>query len=298
MANVYQRVDQNKRRSVFIMVGFVIFVVGFVYLIGQAFGAGRGVIIGAVIFSILSSFGSYFWGDKLVIKLTGAKPAQKNDYFEYYTVTENLSIAAQIPMPDIYVIESPAMNAFATGRDPKNALIGATSGLLNNLDRTELEGVIAHEISHITNYDIRLMMIVAVLVGTITIVSEWLIRLSRFGTSRNDRKKSNPIGMVGGLIALIISPIAAKLIQLALSRRREHLADASAVKLTRQPEGLINALKKLGQSQIPMKTAHQATAHLFITNPFKRTSGLKKIATLFSTHPPIEDRINYLQQMV
>lgn len=280
------------------MIGFIIFVVGFVYLIGQAFGAGRGIIIGAGVFSLLSSFASYYWGDKIVLKLTGAKPANKEEHFEYFTVTENLSIGAQIPMPDLYVVDSPAMNAFATGRSPDHAVIGITTGLLNQLDRTELEGVIAHEIAHIINFDIRLMMIVAVLVGMITIVSEWLLRLSGFGfRDRDSSRKSNPIGLVAGLIALIISPIAAKIIQLALSRRREHLADATAVKLTRQPEGLINALKKLGQSQIPMKTAHQATAHLFITNPFKKAGGLKKITTLFSTHPPIEERIKYLQKL-
>ncbi len=296
MLNVYERVDQNKRRSALIMISFVIFVVGFVYFIGQVFGSGQEIIIGAVIFSILSSIGSYFYGDKLVIKLTGAQPVNKDRFFNYYTAVENLSIAAQIPMPDLYVIESSAMNAFATGRDPKHAVICVTTGLLNNLNRTELEGVVAHEISHIINYDIRLMMIVAVLVGTVTIVSEWLIRLGRLGSSR-DKKNSNPIGLAGGLIALIISPIAAKLIQLSLSRKREYLADSTAVKLTRQPSGLINALKKLGQSRIPMKTAHQATAHMFITNPFKDAGGLKKIFSLFSTHPPIEERIKNLQKM-
>lgn len=298
MTNVFKRVDQNKRRSVLIMIGFVFFVVGFVYLIGQAFGAGRGIIIGAGVFSLVSSLGSYFWGDKIVLKLTGAEPANKEDHFEYYTVAENLSLAAQIPMPKLYVIDSPAMNAFATGRDPKNAVIGITTGLLNKLDRTELEGVVAHEISHITNLDIRLMMIVAVLVGMITIVSEWMIRISRFGASDRDSRRSNPIALGAGLIALIISPIAAKLIQLALSRRREHLADATAVKLTRQPQGLINALIKLSQSQTQLKTAHQATAHLFITNPFKKTAGLNKVMTLFSTHPPVEERINNLQKMI
>lgn len=297
MLNVYERVDQNKRRSMMIMVGFVLFVIGFVYLIGQAFGANRGVVIIAGLFSIFSSFGSYFWGDKIIVKLTGAQPANKEDFFEYYTVTENLSIAAQIPMPDIYVIKSPAMNAFATGRNPEQALIGVTSGLLNNLNRTELEAVIAHEISHIVNLDIRLMMIVAVLVGMVTIISDWLIRLSRFGSSDDNKQRANPISLGAGLIALIISPIAAKLMQLALSRRREYLADATAVKLTRQPDGLINALVKLDQNRIPMQTVHQATAHLFITNPFKHVRGIKKLSTLFSTHPPIEERIANLKQM-
>jgi len=299
MLNVYERVDQNKRRSTIIMVGFVVFVVTFVYLIGRLFGANQGVIISAGVFSLVSSLGSYFAGDKLILKLTGAKPADKKTFFTYYTVAENLSMAAQIPMPKLYVIESPATNAFATGRNPDHAVICVTTGLLQKLNRTELEGVIAHEISHITNYDIRLMMIVAILVGMVTIISDWLLRLSRFGLSDDDNKKVNPITLIGGLIALIISPIAAKLIQLAISRRREHLADASAIKLTRQPEGLINALQKISQNPIPLQTANQATAHLFISNPFsKAKQGLKKIGGLFSTHPPIEERINNLKQML
>ncbi len=298
MLNVYERVDQNKRRSVIVMIGFVFFVVGFVYLIGQLTDAGQGTIIMAGIFSLFSSFGSYFWGDKIVLKLSSAKPANRDEHFNFYTAVENLSLAAQIPMPKLYVIDSPAMNAFATGRDPEHAVICVTSGLLKNLDRTELEGVIAHEISHITNFDIRLMMIVAVLVGMITIVSDWLLRLGRIGFSDDDNKKANPITMAAGLIAVIVSPIAAKLIQLALSRKREYLADATAVKLTRQPEGLINALKKLGQSPVPLRTANQATAHLYITNPLKNKRGLQKVAGLFSTHPPLEDRIRNLTQML
>jgi heat shock protein HtpX len=280
------------------MIGFVFFVVGFVYLIGQLTDASGGIIVMAGLFSLVSSIGSYFWGDKIVLKLSNAKPASREDYFTYYTAAENLSLAAQIPLPKLYVIDSPAMNAFATGRDPEHAIVCVTTGLLNNLSRTELEGVIAHEISHITNYDIRLMTIVAVLVGMITILSDWLLRLGRIGLSDDDDSKANPITMAAGLIAVIISPIAAKLIQLALSRKREYLADATAVKLTRQPDGLINALKKLGQSRIPLKNANQATAHLFITNPLKNKRGFQKMASLFSTHPPLEDRINNLSQML
>ena len=298
MLNVYERVDQNKRRSVIVMIGFVFFVVGFVYLIGQLTDASGGIIVMAGIFSLVSSIGSYFWGDKIILKLSSAKPASREDYFTYYTTAENLSLAAQIPLPKLYVIDSPAMNAFATGRDPEHAIVCVTTGLLNNLNRTELEGVIAHEISHINNYDIRLMTIVAVLVGMITILSDWLLRLGRIGLSDDDDSKTNPITLAAGLIAVIISPIAAKLIQLALSRKREYLADATAVKLTRQPDGLINALKKLGQSPVPLKNANQATAHLFITNPLKNKRGLQKVASLFSTHPPLEDRINNLSQML
>lgn len=300
MLNVYEQVDQNKRRSVIIIIGFVIFVIGFVYLVGQVFGANKGVIIGAGIFSLIFSFGSYFWGDKIILSITGAKPASKEEFFDYYSVVENLSLAAQIPIPDLYIIESPALNAFATGRSPDHAVICATTGLIENLNRTELEAVMAHEISHIVNFDIRLMMIVAVLVGMITIISNWLIRLSRFGfSSDDDSRKTNPLGLAVGFIALIISPIAAKLIQFAISRRREYLADASAVKLTRQPEGLINALEILDKNRKPIKTANSATAHLFIINPLKNVGkGIRKVATLFSTHPALEDRINNLRKML
>lgn len=299
MLNVYERVDQNKRRSVIVMAGFVVFVIGFIYVIGQFFGSSSEIIILAGIFSLVSSLGSYFWGDKLILKLNRAQPADRENFFNYYTAVENLSLAAQIPMPDLYVIDSPAMNAFATGRDPEHAVVCVTTGLLRELDKTELEGVIAHEISHITNYDIRLMMIVAVLVGMVTIISNWLLRLSRFGISDDDNRRANPISIAAGLFAVIVSPIAAKLIQLALSRRREHLADATAVKLTRQPGGLINALQKIAKNPVPLQTANQATAHLFIANPFKNAKrGLKKLATLFSTHPPIEERISNLEKMM
>ncbi len=300
MLNVYEQVDQNKRRSAIIIAGFIAFVVGFVWLVGRILGSSQELIVFAAIFSLLSSAGSYFWGDRLILTLSRAKPASKEEYFDFYTAAENLAIAAQIPTPKLYVIESPAMNAFATGRDPKHAVVCATSGLLEKLDKSELEAVIAHEISHIVNYDIRLMTIVAVLVGMVTLVSDWLLRLGRVSARSDEEERSaNPVVLAVGLMMLILAPIIAKLIQLAISRRREFLADASAAKLTRQPQALIRALEKLANYNQPLLQANPATAHLYIINPFGGAKrGLRRFASLFSTHPPIEERIEKLKMML
>lgn len=298
MLNIYEQVDANKRRSALIVISFIAFVVGFIWLIGKLLGTSQMMVIWAGIFSIISAISSYFWGDKIVLTLSRAKPASRQNYFNFYTAAENLALAGQIPVPKLYVIQSSAMNAFAAGRNPNHAIICATTGLLETLNKTELEGVIAHEISHIVNYDILLMTTVAILVGTVTLLSDWLIRISSFGSRDNDRKRANPIALTIGLIALIVSPLIAKLIQLTISRRREYLADASAVKLTRQPQGLISALEKLANSR-PLKFASPATAHLFIINPFRgMNGGLRKLANLFATHPPIEKRIANLQKML
>jgi len=298
MLNVYEQVDANKRRSALIIAAFIFFVVGFIWLAGKLLGADQGMIIGAAFFSLFSAISSYLWGDKIILSLSRAKPASRSDHFNFYTAVENIALAAQIPVPKLYVIEDPAMNAFATGRDPKHAVVCATTGLLENLNKSELEGVVAHEVSHIVNYDILLMTLVAVLVGMVTLLSDWLIRLTRFGSRDDNRERANPVALVIGLLALIISPLVAKLIQLAISRRREYLADAAAVKLTRQPQGLINALRKLAQTA-PLRLANQATAHLFIVNPFRgMRGGLRRLAAIFTTHPPIEERIARLQKML
>lgn len=284
------------------MAGFSVFIIGFVWLVGFLLGSDRSIIFTAAIFSFAFSAGSYFWGDKVVLAISGARPATRKKYFNFYTAAENLAIAAQIPVPKLYVIKSPAMNAFATGRDPKHAVVCTTTGLLEKLNKTEIEGVIAHEISHITNYDMLLMTITAVLVGMVSLLSDWLLRASRFGfggRDDDDRRGTNPLALVFGLIALIVAPIAARLVQLALSRRREYFADASAVKLTKQPGGLISALEKLCDYNLPLATASSATAHLFIVNPFTNLrGGLRKLATAFSTHPPIEERIVVLKKML
>lgn len=282
-----------------VILGFIAFVVGFVWIIGQLLGSDPGLIILAAIFSLASSAVSYLWGDKIILTISGAKPARRDKHFDFYTVAENLAIAAQIPKPKLYVIESNAVNAFATGRDPNHALICATEGLLAKLDRSELEGVVAHEISHITNFDIRLMMIVAVLVGMIILLTDWVMRVFLYGGNNRERRRGGGLIIIIGLIALIVSPIVAKLIQLAISRQREFLADASAAKLTRQPQDLINALLKIAGDPVPLVTANTAMSHLYITNPFKTVKkGVHSFATLFATHPPIEKRIGELKKML
>jgi len=294
--NVYEQVDINKQRSMMVIVLFVIFVLGFVWTLSKILGSNSSLIIIAIIFSLASSVGGYFWGDKIILAISRAKPANKNEHFNFYTAAENLAITSQIPVPKLYVIESSAMNAFATGRDPKHAVICLTTGLLEKLDRNEVEAVVAHETSHILNYDIRLMTIVAVLVGTVTLLSDWAFRgLS----SKRDRQGISPVVLIVGILTVIFAPLIGKLVQLAISRRREYLADASAVKLTRYPQGLINALRKLAASRQPLRTASPATAHLYIVNPLKQArGGFRKIARLFSTHPPIKERIIILEKML
>lgn len=294
MINVYEQVAQNKFKSGLIISLFIGFILGTIYLISQAFGYGNEFLPLALIISFGVSSVSYFWGDKIVVGLNGAKLANRKEFFNLYTVTENLSMANGTPMPQVYVIDTPAMNAFATGRDPKHALICATTGLLQKLNRTELEAVVAHELSHVKNYDIRLMMIVSVLIGTLSIVINFATNSMFFGNRDNDGENNNPFVTIIGFLLIIFAPIIAQLIQLAISRRREFLADASAVKLTRQPQGLIDALKKISTDSNNLETASTATASLYISNPFKGN----KVASLFSTHPPIEDRIATLTKML
>jgi heat shock protein HtpX len=296
MLNVYEQVARNKFKSTLIISLFVAFILIAAYIIARAFGFGDSFLIFALIISLIMSGVSYFYGDQIVLGLNQAKPANRKQYFDFYTVTENLAMADELPMPKIYVIESDAPNAFATGRDPQHAVVCATTGLLNKLNRTELEGVIAHELSHIKNYDIRLMMIVSILIGTLSILINMASHSFAFGGRRDsDRNgEGNAIFAILGIILIIFAPIIAQLIQLAISRRREYLADASGVKLTRQPQGLINALIKISDDPNKLESASTATASLYIENPFKG----QKIASLFSTHPPIEDRIKALQQML
>lgn len=254
------------------------------------------ILYGAVIFSILMNVFSYWYSDKLVIKITGAKPVTNDSHPDLYNVVENLSITAGIIMPKLYVIDDPSPNAFATGRNPEHAAVAATSGLLAILNRAELEGVIAHELSHIGNRDMLVSTVAVVLVGFVTLLSDFFIRMSMFGGRDRDNKASGIIIIAGFLLA-ILSPIIATLIQLAISRKREFLADASGALLTRYPEGLASALQKIGAYSRPMARANHATAHLFISNPFGATDGNKSIGFLtkiFMTHPPIQERIKAL----
>lgn len=306
MINVYESVTANKRKSWLVIAGFVVFVLVAAVAIAKGIAAYYGYqatgleFTGlALVISGVMSFVSYYWSDSIVLGLSGARPADKRRDFQFYTVTENLCIAARLPLPKLYVIDDTAMNAFATGRDPQHASVCATAGLLAKLNRTELEGVIGHELSHIGNYDTRLMSIVTVLVGLITLLGDWLLRASWYGGGDRDRDRgSGAIFLAVGFIFALLSPIVAQLIQLAISRRREFLADASSVKLTRQPSGLISALKKLGADREPLEAANKATAHLYIVNPLKnRHDAVGWFASLFNTHPPLNERIKILEQM-
>ncbi len=297
---VYNQISGNKIRTYLIMLIFVALISGFFYVVGRYFGSPVPYFTIGIIISLISSIGSYFYSDKIVLLTTGAKPAGKKQYFDFYTVAENLALADGLPMPKLYVIDDPSPNAFATGRDVKHAVVAATTGLLDKLDRTELEGVIAHELSHVKNYDILLSSIVAVLVGTIALVADWIMRSfwwGGLGRSRDDREDRSPLFFIFFIIALIIAPLVATLIQLAISRRREYLADASGALLTRYPEGLARALEKISADPHVLRTATTSTAHLFIANPFKKKSAASWLTSLFSTHPPVEERIKILRSM-
>jgi heat shock protein HtpX len=274
------------------MAGFLIVVIAAGFITAEYFG-NPAILYGAVIFALTMNVGSYWFSDKIVLRMTNARLASREEFFDLYTVTENLAITAGLPMPKLYVIDDPAPNAFATGRNEKHAVVAATTGLLTRLDRTELEGVIAHELSHIKNKDMLVMTVAVVLAGFIAIVADIFLRMSMFGGGDRDNGKAGALFLVLGLVAAILLPIAAQLIQLAVSRRREFLADASGALLTRYPEGLASALQKIHASAMPMKTANHATAHLFIGNPFGAQAG-KFMNKMFSTHPPVEERVNAL----
>lgn len=297
MKNFYEQIDENKLKSNFIIVFFVAFISLATYLISYALGSDSSAVILAVVVSSLTGFGSFYYSDKIVLAMSSARPATKKEFFNFYTVTENLATVAGLPMPKLFVIDDTAMNAFATGRDPDHAVVCATTGILSRLTRAELEGVIAHELSHVKNYDIRLMGIITVLVGTVTLLSDWLLRFS-FGSHRKRDEDNGNLGMllfVAGLLMALLSPIVAQLIQLAVSRRREFFADASAVALTKHPEGLIRALEKITSDTEPLEAANKATAHLYISNPLKnRADSIGWFAGLFNTHPPVKDRIKAL----
>ena len=301
---MYNQIDSNKRKTIILMMIFIAFIVGLGYLFREIYPEyGYGPLAIAVVVSMLMSLASFFAGDKVALMSTGAKgPIKKNDNPYVYRMVENLCITAGLSMPKVYIIPDPAMNAFATGRDPEHASIALTQGIIDKLENEELEGVIAHELSHIKNYDIRLMMIVIVLVGIIALLADWMIRIRWLGGGRRSDSRDSGGGqittilMLAGVVLAILSPLIAELIKLAISRKREFLADASGSLLTRYPEGLARALEKITQESRPLRTASSATAHLFIANPFgaKAAGGFKK---LFSTHPPVQERIAALRGM-
>lgn len=301
MPNIYNNIDKNKEMTWVIMVGFVVIVSFIGWFIGEYFlgqGSGLSVLGFALIFSGLISFFSYYNSDKIVLAISQAHEVPQKDNEYLHNLVGNLCIGAGLPKPRIFMIEDTAMNCFATGRDPKHAVICFTSGIVQKLDKLELEGVTAHELSHIGNYDVRLMSVVSVLVGTVTLLADWFTRGMFYGGGRR-RKGDDSFGgllLVFAIVLVILSPIISTLIKLAVSRRREYLADASGALLTRYPKGLAEALRKISMDTEPLEAANGATAHLYIENPLRSGRG-GFMARLFDTHPPVEDRIKKLLEM-
>ena len=287
---LYTQQSKNITKTWFLMTIFFIVVIFLGYFISYYYNSPA-ILYFAVFFSLIMNMVSYWYSDKIVLSMSKAKEALHDEYTELYHIVENLSITAGLPQPKIFIIDDPSPNAFATGRNKEHAVIAVTTGLLSLLNKNELEGVIAHELSHIGNRDILLSTVVVVLVGFISILANIFMRGNMFGGKR-ENNNANGIIMIIGILFIVISPIAATLIQLAISRKREFLADASGALLTRYPEGLASALQKISDTNIPMKNPNTATAHLYISNPFKN----KKVSTLFSTHPPVEERIKALNQ--
>jgi heat shock protein HtpX len=299
MASIYTQADSNTRKTWFLLTGFLVFIIAIGWLFSYALNDSA-VLYFAVILSVCMSFGSYWWSDKIVLSMYKAIPIEHNKNPELYHVVENLCITAGLPMPRIYIIPEMQPNAFATGRDAKHAIVAVTQGLLNRLDKNELQGVLAHELSHIGNKDMLLSTVVAVLAGVIAMLANMFMRISFWGGNRrsdDDRGNAGAILMVLGIVAAILAPIAATMVQLAISRKREFLADAKGALLTRFPEGLASALEKISSDPTPMKVANSASASLFIDSPFKGKEKSNWFAKLFLTHPPIEERIKALRDM-
>lgn len=295
MASVYSYKDSNIRKTYLIFTFFLIVVIGLGFVFSQLYGNSLILII-AIIFSVVMSFAGYWWSDKIALATAGGRLIKKEDAPELYRIVENLAITAGLPTPKIYLVPEAAPNAFATGRDPEHASIAVTAGLLRIMDKTELEGVIAHELSHVGNRDILVSSVVVVLVGMISLMANWLLN-SFFWGFDEERGNGGALTIIIALGLAIISPIVATLIQLAISRKRELLADASGVLLTRYPEGLISAFQKIEQNTIPMRRANTATAHLWLSNPYKNKKKASWIERLFMTHPPIEERVAALKNM-
>jgi heat shock protein HtpX len=288
---MYTQIASNKRKSLLLVFGFIVFVGGLDWLMSIAFHQPS-FFIPILIIAILYAGISYWFSSNIALGMSGAKEIAKADAPELYNLVENLSITSGLPMPKVYIIEDDSPNAFATGRDPQHAVVAVTSGILQRLDKPELEGVLAHELSHVGNYDIRFMALVVALVAVVSVISDLLLRLSFWGGDEEEGG-SNQIFLVLSIVGAILAPIVAAIIQLAVSRQREYLADSSGALLTRYPEGLALALEKISASDQPMQHANSATASLYITNPLTGRS----FSGLFDTHPPIEERIKRLREM-
>ena len=295
---MYQDIKTNKIKTGVIVAIFIIVITLIIYYICMAFDLGIMSIVIALAVSIISAWSSYFYSDKIILSLNGARPATPEEHKKLLNILDSLVVSAGLEhTPTLYVMEDAQPNAFATGRNPQHAVICVTTALLDKLDYYELEGVLAHELSHVKNYDILLSAIVTVMVGLVVMLSDWFSRILFWGgRDRDSNSKGNAIAMVIGLVLLIISPIFANLMKLAISRRREYLADATAVQFTRNPDGLISALRKISDDPNELKTANNSTAHSFIVNPF-RNNGKKKRTNILSTHPSIDDRIEALENL-
>ncbi len=293
MATLYTHKDQNIAKTWVLMFVFLCVVIGVGWAVSWYFD-NPGILLFSIVLAIVMNVTSYWFSDKLVVAMAGAKPADEKEYGELHNVVENLAITAGLPKPKIYIINDLAPNAFATGRNPEHAVVGVTTGLLSILNRSELEGVLAHELSHVGNRDMLVSTVAVVLVGFVTLISDFFLRISMFGGGDRDNGKSNPILTIIAIALVVLAPIVATLLQLAISRKREFLADASGALLTRYPEGLASALQKIGAYKAPMRRANHATAHLFLANPFGPGGVTGALNKLFSTHPPIEERVRAL----
>ncbi len=299
MPSIYTQADSNTRKTWFLLTGFLVFIIAVGWLFSHIMESNA-ILYFAVGLSVFMSFGSYWWSDKIVLGMYKAKLVEHNENPDLYHVVENLCITAGLPLPKIYIIPEMQPNAFATGRDAKHAVVAVTQGLLNRLDKTELEGVIAHELSHIGNKDMFLSTMVAILAGSIALLANMFMRVSFWGGGRRRSDKNNGGGailLILGIVAAILAPIAATMVRLAISRKREFLADADGALLTRYPEGLASALEKISSDPTPMRVSNDATASLFIDSPYKGQQKTSWFVKLFMTHPPIEERIRALRDM-
>lgn len=297
---MYSDIKKNKAKTAVIVGIFILVITLIVYYVCMAFDLGIVSIVIALLVSIISAWSSYYYSDKIILSLNRARPATHEENKQLVNILDGLMVSSGLQSkPRLYVVEDRQPNAFATGRNPENAVICVTTGLLEKLDYYELEGVVAHELSHIKNYDIRLSAIVTVMVGLVVMLSDWVSRMLFWGRSSKDNDNNgNAILMVLGLIAVILAPIFGQLMKLAISRKREYLADATAVEFTRNPDGLISALQKLEADNNELRTANNSTAHMYIVNPFKKDANdKKKKRNIWSTHPSTEDRIEALKNL-
>lgn len=301
---MYEQIAKNKRRSILLVLLVLALAVGLGYLVGLLFAFGIAGAIIAFAIALVMAWSSYFYGDRIVLRVSGARPAPREEFPQYHNVVEGLAIAAGIPKPKLYIVPEEAPNAFATGRSPEHASVGVTQGLLETLNRVELEGVIAHELAHVRNRDILFGTLVATLVGVVVLLAEFARRSFFWGGMRGGRRSGRGGGGAGailiivGLVLAILAPLGAQLIRVAVSRRREYLADADGALLSRYPPGLASALRKIAQNTKPMRATNNATAHLWLSKPSATPGhGFTRWERLFSTHPPIEDRIRILEEM-